>query len=76
MVYSNPKSGKATDRQLMQRAIEIARKCTSERDRISPKVGAIITRDSIIVGEAYRGELTPGEHAEYTLLEKNCLTKH
>jgi pyrimidine deaminase RibD-like protein len=70
MVYSNPKSAKSTDRQLMQRAIELARKCTSERNRISPKVGAIIARDGVIVGEAYRGELNPGEHAEYTLLEK------
>jgi len=65
-----PSNIKLSDRDLMMRAIDLARKCKSESGRISPKVGAVIARDGIVIGEAFRGELTAGEHAEYTLLEK------
>jgi hypothetical protein len=36
------------DRPLMVEAIELARKCVSEPDKNSPKVGAIIVRDGIV----------------------------
>lgn len=58
-----------SDRDIMLRAIDLARKCKSEPGNISPRVGAIVVRDSRILGEAFRGELAPGEHAEFTLLE-------
>lgn len=61
---------KLSDRKLMLRAIALSRKCTGEAGKISPKVGAIIARDGVVIGEAFRGELVPGEHAEFTLLEK------
>ena len=60
----------SADRALMERAIALARQCKSEPGRVSPKVGAVLARDGVVVGEAFRGELAAGDHAEFTLLEK------
>ena len=62
-------SAKLNDRELMLRAITLARKCESEAGAVPPKVGAIVSRDGRVLGEAFRGERGPGQHAEFTLLE-------
>jgi pyrimidine deaminase RibD-like protein len=58
-----------SDRDLMLHTISQARRCKSEEGKVSPKVGAAVVRDGVLIGAAYRGELQPGQHAEFTLLE-------
>jgi pyrimidine deaminase RibD-like protein len=74
VIYESPNSSRP-ERDFMLRAIELSRKCKDESDRPSPKVGAVLVMDGKIIGEAYRGELGPGEHAEYTLLHKKLQTE-
>ena len=67
---SQPTSKKLSERELMLRAVAQSRSCKSEPGKVSPTVGAVVVRDGRIVGESFRGELAPGENAEYTLLER------
>ena len=54
----------------MKDAIEMEKKSVSEKGKLSPKVGAVLVKDVVKLGEAHRGELGDGDHAEYTLFEK------
>ena len=69
-VPTQPTAAALNERELMELAIELAAKCVSEEGKISPKVGAVVARDGVVLAAAYRGELKAGEHAEYTLLER------
>ncbi len=60
------------DVRFMETAIELARRCTSEPGKVSPKVGAVVVKDGDVVAHAYRGELAPGEHAEFTALKRKA----
>lgn len=62
----------SADREFMQQAIALSRRCKSEPGKISPKVGAVLVREGAVLGDAYRGEFAPGDHAEFTALEKKC----
>ncbi len=68
-IHSDVAQGRS-DREFMERAIMLARQCVSEPDRVSPKVGAVLARDGVLLGGAFRGEFSPGDHAEFTLLER------
>lgn len=63
--------GRLSDREFMIRAVALARKCTGDDGTGSPKprVGAVVARDGLVVGEGFRGESKAGEHAEFTVLE-------
>jgi pyrimidine deaminase RibD-like protein len=56
-------------------AVAEARKCTFDPDEVSPFVGAVAVREGRVLAAAYRGEIAPGEHAEYTLLERKLASE-
>lgn len=63
------------DREYMGLAIAQARKCKPEDQRAHPFVGAVVVKDGKVVATAFRGELSAGEHAEFTAIEKKAATE-
>ena len=70
MPTKRSRDARNVERDCMQLAVEQARNCVTEPGKISPKVGAVVLKDGVVLGAAFRGEFSPGEHAEYTLLER------
>jgi pyrimidine deaminase RibD-like protein len=61
----------SSDRYFMAKAIEVSRQCKHEiSDDKKPYVGAVLVTDNRLVATAYRGEVEPGQHAEFILLQK------
>jgi pyrimidine deaminase RibD-like protein len=59
------------DRSYARLAIEEARKSVQENDgKPHPWVGAVVVKDGKVLSAAHRGEV-PGNHAEFTALERN-----
>jgi len=63
---------KQDDTFYMAVAIEESRKCIQDPDVKEPKplVGAVLVKDESIIHKGFRGQFKPGDHAEYSLLEK------
>ena len=59
---------RARDRGNMELALEQARQCNSSPG--NPWVGAVAALNGQRLGTGYRGEINPGDHAEFTLLER------
>lgn len=57
-------------RRFMEMAIAEARKSKREDGRVHPWVGAVVVKKGVVLAKAYRGELSSGDHAEFTALEK------
>lgn len=65
-------------RKMMEKAIEVMRLSVAEHrtdGKPNPLVGAVLVRPDGSVETAARGELREGNHAEYTLLERKCVSE-
>lgn len=65
-------------RKMMELAIDVMSQSVTEHrpdGSPSPRVGAVIVRPDGSTETAARGELREGNHAEYTLLERKCVSK-
>ena len=54
----------------MRTAIDLGKRSVAEDGRSHPKVGAVLSRNGEVLGEAFRGEMGIGDNAEYSLFEK------
>ena len=59
------------EREWMELAVAEAKKSRDEDDgRVHPRVGVVVVKGGEVLATAHRGEEKPGEHAEYTALER------
>jgi len=63
-------------RKYMELAVEIMHRSINEKrgDKVSPHVGAVMILPTGEIETAFRGELSDGDHAEYTLLERKLVS--
>lgn len=54
----------------MELAVAEAAKSKAEDATPRPRVGVVVVKDGQVLAAAHRGEFAPGEHAEFTVLEK------
>jgi pyrimidine deaminase RibD-like protein len=66
---ARPAQGPYGDDAFMRLAISEAARCVAEDGGARPMVGVVVVRDGRILCSSRRGELSPGDHAEYTALE-------
>src|SRR5579872_4192930 len=59
----------------MRRAIEEAKRSVSEDTRTHPRVGCVVVKDGRSLASGCRGDLYPGDHAEFTTLEKKLTNR-
>jgi pyrimidine deaminase RibD-like protein len=57
--------------EFMEAAIAEARNSRTEDNKTPLYVGAVVVKDGKIIARGHRGQHKHGEHAEYTLLERN-----
>ncbi len=58
------------DLRFMRLAVEEARKSVVDREG-SPQVGAVLSKGGALIASAFRGREAVGDHAEFTLLQKD-----
>ena len=73
-----PKNHIANPREFMELAVETMQSSINENrtDKNSPSVGAVLVMPNGRVETACRGELSDGDHAEYTLLERKLASEN
>jgi pyrimidine deaminase RibD-like protein len=68
-------AAKKSDLSRMRLAIKEARRSVPEDGRVHPWVGAVVVKDGQVLASSCRGDLEPGDHAEFTLLEKKLVNR-
>ncbi|MDF2448076.1 MAG: putative transcriptional regulator with domain [Bacteroidota bacterium] len=62
----------------MKLAVDVMRKSIAEKrtdGKVNPKVGAVLVFPDGTYETAHRGEVREGNHAEYVLIERKCISK-
>jgi pyrimidine deaminase RibD-like protein/NTP pyrophosphatase (non-canonical NTP hydrolase) len=61
----------AEDREFMKQAIEASKASNPQPGKTTPLVSAVVVKNGAKLDVAWRGQEAPGDHAEFTALEKH-----